>query len=139
MFGGEFGDSLTESSLWIINPGKYKHTQALFTSSGKVLFGNRQRKQEKHDISVKYGENGTILRRFSYMAILSHGHGPINQLDWQLPDIGKTIMNNILPGSLSAYTVRIGRYVILSIGVSRLFPCISVLCCVIPMDTHWFV
>ena len=25
------------------------------------------------------------------------------------------------------------------IGGSRLFPCISVLCRIIPMDTHWFV
>ena len=31
-------------------------------------------------------------------------------MDWQLPDIGKTITNNILPSSLSAYLVRIGRY-----------------------------
>ena len=30
-------------------------------------------------------------------------------LDWQLPDIGKTITNNILPSSLSAYAIRIGR------------------------------
>ena len=42
-------------------------------------------------------------------------------MDWQLPDIDKTITNNILPGSLSAYAVRIGKY-ILSIGGSRLFP-----------------
>ena len=28
-------------------------------------------------------------------------------MDWQLPDIGKTITNNILPSSLSAYAVRI--------------------------------
>jgi len=28
-------------------------------------------------------------------------------MDWQLPDIGKTITNTILPSSLSAYTVRI--------------------------------
>ena len=26
-------------------------------------------------------------------------------MDWQLPDIGKMIMNNILPSNLSAYTV----------------------------------
>ena len=31
-------------------------------------------------------------------------------MDWQLPDVGKTITNNILPSSLSAYAVRIGRY-----------------------------
>jgi len=31
-------------------------------------------------------------------------------MDWQLPDISKTIMNNISPGSLSPYAVRIGRY-----------------------------
>ena len=28
-------------------------------------------------------------------------------MDWQLPDIGKTMTNNILPSSLSAYAVRI--------------------------------
>jgi len=31
-------------------------------------------------------------------------------MDWQLSDIGRTIMNNILPSSLSPYAVRIGRY-----------------------------
>ena len=31
-------------------------------------------------------------------------------MDWQIPDIDKTITNNILPSSLRAYTVRIGRY-----------------------------
>jgi len=31
-------------------------------------------------------------------------------MDWHLPDIDKTITNNILPSSLSAYAVRIGRY-----------------------------
>ena len=31
-------------------------------------------------------------------------------MEWQLPDIGKTIMNNILPSSLSAYAVHIGKY-----------------------------
>ena len=31
-------------------------------------------------------------------------------MDWQLPDIGKTIKNNILPSSLSEDAVRIGRY-----------------------------
>ena len=36
-------------------------------------------------------------------------HGSIT-MDWQLPDIGKTITNTILPSSLSAYAVRIGRY-----------------------------
>jgi len=53
-------------------------------------------------------------------------------MDWQLPDIGKTITNNILL-YVSAYSV------ILSISGSRLFPCISVKCRVIPMDMHWFV
>ena len=52
-------------------------------------------------------------------------------MDWQLHNIGKTITNNILPSSLTGVTV------ILSIGGSRLFPCISVSCHVIPMDTHW--
>ena len=60
-------------------------------------------------------------------------------MDWQLPDIGKTITNNILPSSLSAYVYVSGVTVILSIGSSRLNLCISVSCCVIPMDTHWFV
>ena len=31
-------------------------------------------------------------------------------MDWQLPDIGKMITNNILPSNLSEYAVRIGRY-----------------------------
>jgi len=31
-------------------------------------------------------------------------------MDWQLPDIGKMITNNILPSNLSANTVRIRRY-----------------------------
>jgi len=31
-------------------------------------------------------------------------------MDWQLPDTGKTITNNILPSNLSAYTVRFRRY-----------------------------
>ena len=39
-------------------------------------------------------------------------------MDWQLPDIGKTVTNNILPSNLSAYTVRIGRY---SYSVDRRF------------------
>jgi len=57
-------------------------------------------------------------------------------MGWQLLDIGKTITNNVLPSSLGAYAVRTGRY---SHSVDRLFPCISVSCRVIPMDTHWFV
>jgi len=57
-------------------------------------------------------------------------------MDWQLPDFGKTITNNNLPSSLSAYAVLIGRY---SHSVDRLFPWISVSCLVIPMDTHWLV
>ena len=35
----------------------------------------------------------------------------LQTMDWQLPDIGKTITNNILPNRLSAYVVRIGRYI----------------------------
>jgi len=31
-------------------------------------------------------------------------------MDWQLSDIVKTITNNILPSSLIAYAVHIGRY-----------------------------
>ena len=58
-------------------------------------------------------------------------------MDWQLPYIGQTITNNILPSSLSQYVS--GGTVTLSIGGSRLFPCIFVSCRVIPMDTHWFV
>jgi len=62
-------------------------------------------------------------------------------MDWQLAFIGKMITNNILPRSLSAYAVHIGRY---SHSVDRwllspLFPCISVSCRVIPMDTYCFV
>ena len=55
-------------------------------------------------------------------------------MDWQLPDIDKTITNNILPSSLSAYVS--GNTVILSIGGSRLFPCFSVSCRVIPIMNH---
>jgi len=57
-------------------------------------------------------------------------------MDWQLPDIGKMIMNNILPSNLSAYTViLLNSDFILSIGSSRLlFPYLA-----IPIDTHWFV
>jgi len=47
-------------------------------------------------------------------------------MDLQLPDIGKTITNNILPSSLSVTQYVSGDTVILSIGDSRLFPCISV-------------
>jgi len=36
-------------------------------------------------------------------------------MDWQLPDIGKTIMNNILPSILSAHTVSIWRFHLVSI------------------------
>ena len=57
-------------------------------------------------------------------------------MDWQLPDIGKTITNNILPARTQYL---LGDTVILSVGGSRLFPCISVSCRVIPMDTHWSV
>jgi len=56
-------------------------------------------------------------------------------MDRQLHGIVKTITNNILPSILSGYR----EIVILLIDGSRLFPCISVLCRVIPMDTHWFV
>ena len=31
-------------------------------------------------------------------------------INWQLPDIDKTITNNILSSSLSGYAVRMGRY-----------------------------
>jgi len=34
----------------------------------------------------------------------------LETMDWQIPDIGKMITNNILPSSFSAYAVRIGRY-----------------------------
>ena len=43
---------------------------------------------------------------------------------WQLPDIGKTITNNILPSNFTQYVS--GDTTILSIGGSRLFLCISV-------------
>ena len=68
----------------------------------------------------------------------THKKPDLYTMDWQLPDIGKTITNIILPSSLSAYAVRIGRY---SYSVDRrlswLLPCISVSCRVIPMNTHW--
>ena len=38
-------------------------------------------------------------------------------MDWQLPDIGKTITNNILPSILSARTVSIWRFH--SVGIWR--------------------
>ena len=43
------------------------------------------------------------------MRMTALNHGPIN-MDWQLPDIGKTTTNNSLTNSLSAYAVQIGRY-----------------------------
>ena len=58
---------------------------------------------------------------------------------WQLHDIGKTMTNDIYPAALAGTQYVSGDTVTLSIGVSRLFPCISVSCRVIPMDTHWFV
>ena len=39
-------------------------------------------------------------------------------MDWQLPDISKTITNNMLPSSLSAYAV----HIILSISYLHAFP-----------------
>jgi len=42
-------------------------------------------------------------------------------MDWQLPDIGKTITNNILPSSLSAYAVRILCRLAV-VGYFRAFP-----------------
>ena len=43
-------------------------------------------------------------------------------MNWQLPDIGKTLTNNILPNSLRASQYVSGDTVILSIGGSRSFP-----------------
>ena len=40
-------------------------------------------------------------------------------MDWQLPNIGKTITNNILPSILSAHTVSILRFHLVSIGRFR--------------------
>jgi len=40
-------------------------------------------------------------------------------MDWQLPFIGKTITNNILPIILSAHTVSIWRFQSVSIGSFR--------------------
>jgi len=40
-------------------------------------------------------------------------------MDWQLPDIGKTITNNILPSILSVHTVSIWRFHLVSIGSFR--------------------
>ena len=39
-------------------------------------------------------------------------------MDWQLPDIDKSITNDILPSILSAHTVSILRFYSVSIGVS---------------------
>jgi len=58
-------------------------------------------------------------------------------MDWQLPDIGKTI--TFYPAALVHTQYMKGDTVILSIGSSRLFTYISVSCRVIPIDTHWFV
>jgi len=49
-------------------------------------------------------------------------------MDWQLPDIGKTITNNIYPAALPRTQYVSGYTVILLISGSWLFPCISVLC-----------
>ena len=46
-------------------------------------------------------------------------------MDWQLPNIGKTITNNILPSILSAHTVSILRFHLVSIG--RFRQCIDML------------
>ena len=62
-------------------------------------------------------------------------------MDWQLPDIGKTITNNIFPATLArtqyisrdTVILSIGNFILL-IGGSRLFPYR-----VIPIDTHWYV
>ena len=43
------------------------------------------------------------------------------------------------PAALACMQYVLRDTVILSIGGSRLFPCISLSCRVIPMDTHWFV
>ena len=37
-------------------------------------------------------------------------------MDWQLPDIGKTMTNDILPSILSMHTVSIWRFHLVSIG-----------------------
>ena len=37
-------------------------------------------------------------------------------MDWQLPDIGETITNNILPSILSTHTVSMWRFNLVSIG-----------------------
>ena len=59
----------------------------------------------------------------------------LETMDWQLPDIVKTITNNILPSILSAHTVSIWRFHSVSIGrfrqcinrLFRLFPLISIM------------
>ena len=53
------------------------------------------------------------------------GHEPIHlyTMDWQLPDIGKTITNNILPIIFSAYMVSIWRFH--SVSIWRFHQCID--------------
>jgi len=58
-------------------------------------------------------------------------------MDWQLPDIGKTITNNILPTILSAHTVSIWRFHSVSIG--RFRQCIDRLKSVVSVNFRWFI
>ena len=67
-------------------------------------------------------------------------------IDWQLPGIGKTITNNILPSLLSAHTVSIWRFHLVRMGrfrqcIDRLKSVVSVagLNRWIPLDTQWSV
>ena len=59
-------------------------------------------------------------------------------MDWQLPDIGKTTII-FYPAALARTQYVAEDTVIMSIGGSRLVPCISASCRVIPMDMHRFV
>ena len=86
---------------------------------------------------MEYGISGLECTLLRFCLELINTTTDLSTMDWQLPDIGKTITNNILPSSLSAYVS--GDTVIQLIGGSRLFPCISVSCRVIPMDTDWSV
>ena len=55
-------------------------------------------------------------------------------MDWQLPDIGKMITNNILPSILSAHMVSIWRFHSVSIG--RFRHCINMLKSVVSVNFH---
>ena len=55
-------------------------------------------------------------------------------MDWQFPDIGKTIKNNISPNILKAHMVSIWRFHSVSIG--RFRHCINMLKSVVSVNFH---